>query len=95
MQTSSEVDSVTRTGPSELQLAQARFDRMYISADEIQRRLKINRCNISFAHQRGDLPQPIRAGGNTHIWERAVAEPFLVKWEAKIIALRAKRSKAK
>jgi hypothetical protein len=71
--------------------AQQRFDAMYISSMEIQRRLKVNRCSLTFAHQRGTLPQPVVVGGSMHVWERAVVEPFIVRWEAGLNEKRAKR----
>ncbi len=71
--------------------AQQLFDAMYISAAEIQQRLKVARCALSFAHQRGTLPEPILVGTNTHVWDRVQAEPYLMAWELK---LQAKRRKA-
>lgn len=70
---------------------QAKFDEMYISASEIEERLKVNRCSITFAHQRGSLPQPIVVGDRTNIWLRAEAEPFIRAWEKRLLEVRAKR----
>lgn len=64
--------------------AQQRFDLAYISAYEIQKRLNVNRCAVTFAHQRGMLPAPILVGAGTHVWERAVTEPLLEQWAAQL-----------
>jgi hypothetical protein len=86
-------DNVDQRGPSQATLNQALFDRMYITSLEIQQRLKVNRCSVTFAHQRGSLPQPILVG-STHIWLRVEAEPYLLKWERNLTTKRAKREQA-
>jgi hypothetical protein len=68
--------------------AQADFDARYISGREIRNRLGVAHCSLTFAHQRGDLPEPIIVGGGIHIWERAAIEPFLIEWARKLLAKR-------
>lgn len=72
-------------------VAQQEFDRQYISASEIQRRLGVARCTLTHAHQRGTLPLPILVGAGAYVWERAIAEPFISSWETK---LKLKRGRA-
>lgn len=68
--------------------AQQRFDRTYISSQEIMRRLKVARPSISCALKRGTLPRPILVGAQRYVWEREVAEPFIARWEEQLRALR-------
>lgn len=74
--------------------AQQRFDAKYISSLEIQRRLKVNRSSMTFAHQRGTLPAPVTVGGSLHLWEREATEPYIARWEQQLIEVRAKRPQA-
>jgi hypothetical protein len=64
-----------------MQTAQERFDAQYVSGYEIRKRLKVQGCTVALALKRGKLPQPIRVGAATYVWERAVIEPFLLEWE--------------
>lgn len=68
--------------------AQERFDNQYISGAEIRKRLKVAACTLTFAHQRGLLPKPIKIGDAMHVWERALAEPMIAAWD---IALKSRR----
>jgi len=64
---------------------QAIFDERYITAGEIQRKMKINRSSIIYARQRGLLPGVIVVKGQkSFIWEREQIEPYLKAWQVKI-----------
>lgn len=69
--------------------AQQRFDAQYVSGLEIRKRLNVAGCTITLARQRGDLPEPIIVGGNVHVWERTIIEPYLAKWQ-KVLGVRRK-----
>jgi predicted DNA-binding transcriptional regulator AlpA len=65
---------------------QAQFDAQYVSGLEIRQRLKIAGCTVSLAIKRGALPEPIKVGAQTYVWERAVIEPLLQEWQRKLEA---------
>jgi len=60
--------------------AQQRFDRTYISAAEIMKRLKVARPTITRASKQGILPDPIVAC-DAMLWERDIVEENLQAWE--------------
>ncbi len=67
--------------------AQNRFEKKYITGNEIEKRLNINRANVLYARARGKLPGAI-AVGRMYIWERESIEIYLASWD---IALKARR----
>ena len=78
---------------NEVLTPQERFNQTYITATEICARLKIARTQLMFAHQRGSVPEPITMQTKTmFIWERAIVEPYLVKWEASLAVFRDRKA---
>jgi hypothetical protein len=70
--------------------AQKRFDELYVSGFEIRKRLKVAGCTLTLARQRGDLPPAIVVGAGAYVWERAVVEPYLQRWEQELKQRRGK-----
>lgn len=74
---------------SEVHPFQAEFDKMYITANEIQELLKVERCGILYAKKRGFLPDPIVIRGvRAYLWKREALQPYLDAWK---IALSVRR----
>jgi len=69
--------------------AQDDFDRKYITSSEIGKTLKIPRCTIFAARERGLLPEPIRVNGSQlFIWERETVKDIIDKWQTRLISSR-------
>lgn len=67
---------------------QQRFDHLYITSNEICADLGIERSTVMNAKNRGLLPDPIVINSKLHIWERAVATPFIDAWRINLKARR-------
>lgn len=61
--------------------AQREFDRLYMTSTEILKRLGIARSTLLLARRAGRLPQAIELTGQTFIWVRKDAEPYVAAWE--------------
>lgn len=69
--------------------SQKRFDDLYITSTEIQKRMKVERSSILGARRRGLLPDPVRvAGVGAFIWEREPLETYLKSWEISLASRR-------
>lgn len=70
---------------SQTNLSQIDFDRRYITANEIAKRLHVTRQAVHFARTRGTLPEPILVGPDMiYIWDRQLLEPHLAEWKRRI-----------
>jgi hypothetical protein len=66
---------------SDIETAQQRFDRLYITSTEICIDLGVARPSIMQARKRGLLPDPIFVNdGTICIWERDAVKPKLDAW---------------
>jgi hypothetical protein len=75
---------------AEVETAQLRFNRTYITSTEIMQNLQISRMALGYARKTGKLPGAIEVNdGMLFIWERAPIEPYLNAWK---IVLDARRS---
>ena len=81
--------NISQLGKPRFSTAQARFDELYITSNEIQKTLKVERSSILKARRRGMLPEPVVIRGvNTFIWERAPLKPFLDAWTISLASRR-------
>lgn len=65
--------------------AQLEFDRKYITASEIMKRLGLTRPVLSYARSTNKLPTPIILNeGRLFVWERDTIEPILQAWQASL-----------
>lgn len=72
-----------------INLAQERFDEVYITSSEIAEELKIERSTIVNARRRGLLPEPIIIKGiRAFIWERNTVRPLLDAWKVSLASRR-------
>ena len=70
---------------SDKKTAQERFDELYISGNEIQRVLGVQRSSILAARRKGLLPEPVVVPGiRAFIWERDKATPCINAWKASL-----------
>lgn len=61
---------------------QQRFDALYITSNEVARRVGVTRAGLLQARRSGQLPGFVLVNGNDIvIWERAAIEPYLKAWE--------------
>ncbi len=68
--------------------AQLDFHAKYITPSEICERFGATPMNLRTLRNSGKLPNPIQVA-NLYIWERASAEPILVKWAEQLQARKA------
>ena len=81
---------------SSTMIPQERFDSLYITGNEIQNDLKVQRSTVIQASHRGLLPAPIiLVGAGTFLWERDVAKPFIEAWKINLTARRGELSRGK
>lgn len=65
--------------------AQAEFDTVYISSNEICLRLDINRSSLAYQRRLGRMPGAVQVpGSNMFVWKREAIEPFVQAYEAKL-----------
>lgn len=84
--TSNNTQQTTQYPPNE---AQERFDSKYITGNEIQKLLGVQRSTVTTANKQGRLPQPITIqGSGTFIWERELVEDYLCAWKTVLDARR-------
>lgn len=75
-------DSLKRLTAVQVESAQERFERRYITSSEIAKRMGVNRTSVMHARRRGLLPDPIVVNESlVTVWERSTVEPFLKAWE--------------
>jgi len=72
------------------ELAQATFDKTYISSKEIIDRLGISKSTLLLGNKKGFLPTPVTVHGiKAYIWVRDDAEAGIVRWEQALNARKA------
>jgi hypothetical protein len=73
---------------------QAEFDKKWISAGELRKKLEVSTATLCLAIKRGNFPSPdVRIGKGIGLWDRDKIQSAIADWKKSLGRLRGMRHK--